>query len=247
MTDLTKEIDGSGLRFNTNKINFSLISPIFRWNLRELLRANNSVAGFSSIPLDALALLAEHTNLGKLKYADSQVSENLTFANWAKGQLFDASNFASLQRHFYHYVSGETYDQEFGSHLMISVAWGFMTLTHFFGNYENYGKFDDRPWQGFGDVSVNVQTRLISGAELVSEIERMILALQTVDDPPLAMIQASYGGFLSLVLVHYDLQKDYRELVYKPPLVYQNSLNLMIEPGRLANVLSKVEGSNGQQ
>lgn len=141
MYSMTKEIDGNSARYNNNKVVYSNIPPVL------LSRMFND--GLSFIPYRPLNKLAEHFTLAEIKYPNAEAGNGHTFPNWAKGQLFESFVIDSMYRHLMAYNSGEVNDPDFGTHHLISVAWGAAVLYHFFSHYDLYKEFDDRKWVGF--------------------------------------------------------------------------------------------------
>jgi hypothetical protein len=139
MHNMTQEIDGKSSRYNNNKIVYSNLPPA-------LLRDMHDNVGMQ--PYFGLNKLAEHYTLAAAKYPNASAG-NHSFPNWAKGQLFEAFVIDSMYRHLYAYFHGEYIDPDFGSHHLVSVAWGAAALYHFFSYYELYKEFDDRKWVGF--------------------------------------------------------------------------------------------------
>jgi len=90
------------------------------------------LARFDLIPANALIHLAEHYGKGAAKYADR---------NWERGYDWRLS-FAAIQRHSWQFWSGETYDEDTGSHHMAAVAFHALALITF---NETHPELDDRP------------------------------------------------------------------------------------------------------
>lgn len=82
------------------------------------LRYNAGKPRFDLMPPEAMVALATHYQKGAEKYADR---------NWERGMAWGKC-FASLQRHAWAWQAGEDYDEETGSHHMISVAWNAIAL-----------------------------------------------------------------------------------------------------------------------
>ena len=79
------------------------------------------------------------------------------------------------------YNAGEINDPDFGTHHLISVAWGAAALYHFFFYYPKYEKFDDRKWVGFeleerNDISKSI-TSLLTVVQTSQTITKILDAL----------------------------------------------------------------------
>lgn len=116
-----------GLRFNTNKIEFTALS------------------------FSAIAALAAHATKGTIKYPNDPETN---MVNWMKGQKY-STVLNSLLRHLTAFMCGENeeYDDKTNmtnSHLA-AVMWNAMVLLHFEINKDKYEQLhlDDRPntWQ----------------------------------------------------------------------------------------------------
>lgn len=142
MHSMIYEIDGKSNRYNNNKIVYTNLPPC-------LLNELYSEEFINELPFIGLNRLAEHYTLAGKKYPNAEAQNGFTFPNWAKGQLFESFVIDSMYRHLMAYYNGEINDPDFGSHHMISVAWGAAALFHFFSFYEHYQIFDDRKWVGF--------------------------------------------------------------------------------------------------
>lgn len=161
------EIDGRSNRYNKNKISFSNIPP-------EVLIEFNS----ESIPIVGLKMLAEHFTLAEQKYPHADAQNGHVFPNWAKGQLIESFVIDSMFRHLYAFMHGESFDEDFGSHHLVAVAWGGVVLHHYFTNYEDYKKYDDRKWVGFKHSDLVG----LEGNTRIDNVFYALLALQTADD-----------------------------------------------------------------
>lgn len=182
MHDMTKEVDGNSMRYNSDKIVYSNVPPSIVQDF----------FGLGTMCLNGYKALAEHYTLAAAKYPNAKAG-NHSFPNWAKGQLFESFVIDSMLRHFLSYENGEAIDAEFGSHHLISVAWGAASLHHFFSNYELYKEFDDRKWVGFE-----------SGGD--DTIINLILRVQTTKDIEVA-IASSFQIFVN-VLVLFEMVAD---------------------------------------
>ncbi len=95
------------------------------------LRYNDGKPDFALLPPEFITALAQHNTVGSRKYARR---------NWERGMAV-MTCFACLMRHAWLWARGYNYDQETGSHLMISVAWNAMAIYTYF--VRGIGK-DDR-------------------------------------------------------------------------------------------------------
>lgn len=184
MHDMTQEIDGQSNRFNSNKNSYSNLTPALL----------NRLFMYENIPYRALSMLAEHYTLAAMKYPNAKAGEH-SFPNWAKGQLFESFVIDSMWRHLLAYNSGEKYDEDFGSHHLVSVAWGAAALFHFFSNYELYQKFDDRKWVGFNVPSGK-------------GIQQLLLEIQTTTYVPFGISTSFELFFGALLEVEKELGDD---------------------------------------
>lgn len=163
MHNMTTEIDGQSSRYNTDKIVYSNLPPSI---VKEFFKEDRMC-------LDGLKALAEHYTLAAFKYPNVEAG-NHSFPNWAKGHLFESFVIDSMFRHYLSYENGETIDVEFGSHHLISVAWGAAALHHFFSNYELYEDFDDRKWVGFDSGGDDTFINLILRIQTTQSIDEAI-------------------------------------------------------------------------
>ncbi|WNV48160.1 hypothetical protein Ql52_gp024 [Caulobacter phage Quill_5.2] len=83
------------------------------------LRFNNGKRRFDLIPPDGLAALADLFTIGSRKYAER---------NWELGMKY-SNVFASLERHYQAWKSGEDRDEETGQLHMVHVCWNAMVLA----------------------------------------------------------------------------------------------------------------------
>jgi hypothetical protein len=83
------------------------------------LRYDEGKARFDLLPPEAMEALARHYEVGARKYRDR---------NWERGMLW-CRCFGSLMRHAWAWMRGEDFDQETGSHHMISAAWNSIALA----------------------------------------------------------------------------------------------------------------------
>lgn len=142
--DMTKNVGSGSARYNSGKVRMTYIPPGIQLALQHYCDTD-----YKDVPVRGLTALAEHFSLGAAKYADSVDENGFAFPNWAKGQYFDFFLINCIERHYYAFQSGEQFDEDFGSHHLIAVAWGIACLHHQFINYELYAQFDDRMWVGF--------------------------------------------------------------------------------------------------
>lgn len=85
---------------------------------KEGLRFNSGKIRVDLIPWEWILGLAHLLTRGAVKYAPR---------NWEKG-LSWGDTMASLKRHLLAWERGEDYDEETGSHHMVSVAWNALVL-----------------------------------------------------------------------------------------------------------------------
>ncbi len=189
MHSMTNEIDGNSARYNSDKVVYTNIPPVL------LSRLFGEDTFF--IPYRPLNKLAEHYTLAAVKYPNADAGNNHSFPNWAKGQLFESFVIDSMYRHLMAYNSGELYDPDFGTHHLISVAWGAAALYQFFSYYDLYKSFDDRKWVGF-DCS-NSQSE---------EIMDYLTYVQTSDDIEGILTKLFSLFFSVLMLSEKDFAKD---------------------------------------
>lgn len=83
-------------------------------------------ARFDMIPPKFLWELAEHYGRGQIKYP----SDENGLPNWQRGYSWRLS-YAAMQRHIHLWATGESYDQETGSHHLIAAAWHAAALHWF--------------------------------------------------------------------------------------------------------------------
>jgi len=97
---------------------------------------------FSLIPFEFLWALATHYGRGARKYEDR---------NWERGYKWSLSLDAAM-RHLTHWLEGERYDAETGSHHLIAVIWHFIALWF----YDMKGRGTNDITQQFKQVSSSV-------------------------------------------------------------------------------------------
>lgn len=85
------------------------------------LRFDSGKLRMDLLPPDAISELAKVYTFGAQKYADR---------NWEKGMSWSRV-VASLLRHTFSWMAGETYDPESGIHHMAHVAWNALTLISY--------------------------------------------------------------------------------------------------------------------
>jgi hypothetical protein len=83
------------------------------------LRHDTGKPRFDLMPPEAMEALARHYEVGARKYQDR---------NWERGMLW-CRCFGSLMRHAWAWMRGDDFDQETGSHHMISAAWNCIALA----------------------------------------------------------------------------------------------------------------------
>lgn len=81
----------------------------------------SKLAQFSLIPGEFLWDIAEHYGKGCAKYERE---------NWLRGYRWSLS-YDALQRHIHQWLSGETHDQETGSHHLVAAVWHCIALFIF--------------------------------------------------------------------------------------------------------------------
>jgi len=196
MYDMIVEVDGHSSRFNSDKVVYSNIPPAL------LKRLFSKEVMF--VPHLALNKLAEHYTLAESKYPNAEAGNGHTFPNWGKGQLFESFVIDSMYRHLMAYFAGERYDADFGTHHLISVAWGAACLFQFFTHYELYQSFDDRKWVGF----YGPKYETIEAENLATVAFSNIPFIQTSQSLA-ELVEASFHLFLSVLYVaQEDLMKD---------------------------------------
>ena len=92
----------------------------------------SKLARFDLLPWNELREVAELYGRGAEKYDER---------NWEKGYKWSLS-FAALHRHLQQFWTGETYDQETGSHHLTSVVFHALALMYFGNNDKGT---DNRP------------------------------------------------------------------------------------------------------
>jgi hypothetical protein len=95
------------------------------------LRFNEGKPRYDLIPPEAMLALAVHYERGSHKYGDN---------NWLRGMAW-LKCFASMMRHAWAWARGEDFDEETGTHHMVSVAWNAIAL---FCYHERKIGVDDR-------------------------------------------------------------------------------------------------------
>lgn len=96
------------------------------------LRYDQEKPRMDLVPPEAIFGLAEVYTTGAKKYAER---------NWELGMDWGRC-FASLMRHAWKWMKGETFDEETGHHHMLHVAWNALALYVY---YERKIGKDDRP------------------------------------------------------------------------------------------------------
>jgi hypothetical protein len=97
-------------------------------------RHNQGKVRYDLLPAKALHELVEVYTFGANKYSDR---------NWEKGLKY-MDTVASILRHLWAFVRGETKDEESGCHHMAHAAFGCLALVEF--HFTNKGE-DDRPYE----------------------------------------------------------------------------------------------------
>jgi len=218
MRNMTSEIDGNSARFNGSKVVYSNLPPSILFKLA-VLSEDSKV----KIPYRGLNMLAQHYTLACVKYPDAPTGDGYTFPNWAKGQLFEAFVIDSMFRHLFAFLDGEIFDSDFGSHHMVSVAWGAAALHHFFSNYDYYQKFDDRRWVGYATSRYyNVADKPLTTVVLHNLV--YVQTGQHIDNLLEALFQLFYAALLLA-------ETSDVELSYK------------VDVKRLAKIKEKVDGA----
>lgn len=187
-------IDGSGLRFNDDKINLSHIPAKVYYELINHVFINNSNLLYNVKFKQALFDLAAHCQIGAIKYPGTEF-DNKLMPNWAKGQYFE-TNLNSLERHWESYVTGSFYDNENGIPHLLAVAWGFMTLAHFFAHYDEYKNCDNRTW-----ATSNTFETIEVGDELVERVYTSLYELK-VNKPGFTTFVCALNGLLDTLLIY---------------------------------------------
>ena len=208
MYNLLDKVDGSGQRFNNDKIKLGQIPPVALQALDALVITQP--LGTSTYSIKALSDIAEHFMLGQAKYPDKIIDGTVaTMPNWSAGMLFNDMFIESCYRHIYAYKYGEILDSEFNAHHLRAVSWGFMCLLHMFYHYDNYKQFDDRMWVGVHVQEPTIFYTKLSKITMVNQLCQVIRYIQACEvnkSPQKVVLILSYGIILCLELMNIDLQ-----------------------------------------